>query len=57
MSAILGPFAVFIKRTPDGWWRVTGLYMARQSRGIARSCAGHHKRRADAVISARVVLG
>ncbi len=56
MTPPRGPFAVVIRRTPDGWYRVTGLYQRLNGRQIARSCAGHSRSRADALLSVRAVM-
>lgn len=56
MSPARGPFAVIVRRTPDGWYRVTGLFLSRNGRHIARSCAGHLRERVEAVRSVRAVL-
>jgi hypothetical protein len=58
-----GPFCVIVKRSPDGWHRVVGLYQTRpgyhrtrhRSR-IARSVAAHCRDRHDAIVSARVLF-
>lgn len=59
MTPPRGPFAVIVRRTADGWYRVTGLYQGSDTRlrwrPIARSCAGHSRDRADAVECVRAV--
>lgn len=49
-----GPFAVFVKRTPGGLFKITGLYMAHPRAKRAGRSDSHCRDREDAVKIARV---